>query len=109
MAVSVQSFRQAFEEFRKTDEATIAAKLKVARLQVNAGIWRDKEDAGVMYLTAHLLALSAAGQNMKLKPGDTGATVYSTQYETMKRQVTYGFRTAGAMPADALQDPVNGE
>lgn len=95
MAVTVQSFKNTFSEFRKTDDAEVQAKLNLARLSVAPSVWGDKADAGVLYLTAHLLALAPAGQNAKLKPENAGKTVYLQHFDRLKREVTFGFRTAG--------------
>lgn len=107
MSVSVQSFKQTFEEFRSTDDAAVSAKLALAKLQINAAVWGAKTDLGVLYLTAHLVSLSPAGQNAKLKPTENAKTIYGEQYKQYKRQVTYGLRTAGAMPGGATNNPNN--
>lgn len=109
MAVSVESLRQTFPVYRKTEEATITAKLVLARLSVNAAVWGAKHDAGVLYLTAHYLALDPAGQNAKLKPSeDMAQTVYGSTYLTLLRQVTFGMRVAGLPGAGAFTGPNNG-
>ncbi len=102
MAVSVESFKQTFSEFRSTENEEIEAKLRIARLQVASGIWGDKTDAGVLYLTAHLVALAPAGQNAKLKPVNAAQTVYKITFDQMKRQVTTGYRTAGLVPSGVI-------
>ncbi len=101
MAVTVQSFKQTFDEFRKTDDALVDAKMKLARLRVAPSVWGPKADGGVLYLTAHLLALAPAGENMKLKPENAAKTVYLIEFDRMKLEVTYGLRTAGLPPAGA--------
>lgn len=108
MAVTVQNFRNAFEEFRKTDEELIASKLRFARQRINATVWGDIYDQGVMYLAAHLLSVAPAGQNTKLKPENAAKTVYWLEYERLRNTVTYGLRTAGLPPAGAFSDPNNG-
>ena len=108
MAVTVESFKQFFEEYRKTENATVQAKLTQAVLQINSSVWGDKTDLGTLYLTAHMLALAPAGQNMKLEPENAGKTVYWFEYTMIRSQVTYGFRTAGVPSAAALEDPANG-
>jgi hypothetical protein len=108
VAVSVQSFKNAFSEYRKADDAEVQAKLNFARQRIDETVWGDKYDQGVMYLTAHLLAVAPAGQNAKLKPENAGNTIYKQEYTALKRAVTFGFRTAGVMPPGALTDPSNG-
>ncbi len=105
MAVTLAKFRNTFSEFRKTDDNEIEAKLAIARLQVNAGVWGAKTDTGVLYLTAHLVALGPAGQNAKLKPENAAKTVYRQHYRAVMRSVTFGFRTAGLPPVDAFDLP----
>lgn len=105
MTVTVESFRDTFSEYRSTDDAEIQAKLTIAQARVG-DVWGVKADAGVLYLTAHLLALAPAGQNAKLKPENAAKTVYGTEYKTMLREVTFGLRTAG-LP-NATEDPFNG-
>jgi hypothetical protein len=95
VAVTVDSFQQTFSEFRKTDRGEIEAKLKLARLEVASDIWGSRADAGVLYMTAHLLALAPAGQNAKLKPQNAAQTVYLQHFDRMKRAVAFGRRTAG--------------
>jgi hypothetical protein len=87
--------RQTFPHTRKTEEATLQAKLTLAKLSVNAAVWGTKADAGVLYLTAHYVALDPAGQNAKLKPEDMAKTVFGQTYRQLLRQVTFGLRTAG--------------
>jgi hypothetical protein len=108
VAVTVDSFKQTFDEFRKADNALVEAKLKLARLRVAASVWGAKADGGVLYLTAHLLALAPAGQNLKLKPETAAKTVYLIEFDRMKLEVTYGLRTAGLPPAGATDRPNNG-
>lgn len=100
MAVTVQSFKQFFPEFRKTEDATIAAKLAGAQVQIATTLWGAKTDLGTLYLTAHMTSLSPAGQNAKLSPKENAMTVYGEMYEQLKRQVTMGFRTAGTPQTD---------
>ncbi len=106
MAVTLAKFRNAFDEFRSTDDGAIEAKLVLARLEVNAGVWGGRADSGVMHMTAHLLSLAPSGQNARLKV--TGRTPYLMQYNRMKRAVTSGFaRTAGMAPPGAFNEPIN--
>ena len=108
MAVTVESFTQTFDEFRKADRASIEAKLALAKLQVTESVWGNKTDLGVLYLTAHMVALAPSGMNMKLKPESNQHTIYWPMYRAVQRQVTFGLRTAGLLPPNALKDPING-
>ena len=106
MAATLAQFRNTFPEFRSTEDAEIEAKLVLARLEVNVSVWGPRADAGVLYMGAHLIELSPAGQNAKLKPENAAKTVYLMHYNRMKRAVTVGVgRTAGAPPAGAFDLP----
>ncbi len=108
MAVSVQSFKNAFFEYRKTDDEEVRAKIRFAEQRIDETVWGTKYDQGIMYLTAHLLAVAAAGKNAKLKPENAAKTVYWQEYTALKNSVTFGFRTAGLPSANAFNDPSNG-
>lgn len=103
--VTLPRFRNTFPEFRKTEDHEIEAKIAIAKLRVNAGVWGDKADAGVLYLSAHMVALAPAGQNAKLKPENAAKTVYLQEYRAIMRSVTFGHRIAGAAPPSAFRDP----
>ena len=102
MAVTAASFRNTFGEFRKADTGEINAKLVLARLEVNAAIWGARTDSGVLWMTAHMLATAPAGQNAKLKPADSGKTVYLQMFDRIKKSAAFGFRVAGMPSADAF-------
>ena len=103
--VTVESFRQQFDEFRTTDQQSIESKLAIAKQNVNASVWGNKLDSGVLYLTAHYLSLAPSGQNAKLKPAEMAITTYGQTYKTLLRTVTFGIRTAGLPPAGATHGP----
>ena len=98
MAVTVETFLVGFPEFRQAPSALIAKKLADAQLQVDSAIWGEKTDTGVELLTAHLLAMSPFGQNVRMTiPGTRNGrteptTTYWTFFSKMMRQVTSGFR-----------------
>ena len=105
MAVTLAQFRNAYSEFRKSDDGDVSAKLMLAELEVNRAVWGPRADAGVMLVCAHFLAMAPAGQNAKLKPPQDGETMYFKQYKRTRRAVTSGFaRTAGMPRADAFTD-----
>ena len=106
MAATLAQFRNTFSSFRSTEDAEIEANLVLARLEVNTTVWGPRADAGVLFMTAHLLSLAPAGQNAKLKPENAAKTVYLSHFNRMKRAVTLGVaRTAGAPPAGAFDLP----
>lgn len=104
MTVSVQSFTNAFPEFRKTDAAEIQSKIAFAEQRINRTVWGGKADQGVMYLTAHLLSTAASGKNSKLRR-ENRVTNYELEYDKLKKMVTFGFRTAGQAPTGFQNNP----
>ena len=88
MSVTVHRFRLAFPEFKRTPEATIKEKIRSAALRVNASIWGDKADDGIMWLTAHLLSVAPMGEQARLKLENRG-TMYGVEYKKMVREVTF--------------------
>jgi len=107
MAVTVAKFQQTFSEFRKTDPEEIQAKLTLAALRVNTVVWGARADFGILYMTAHLLALAPDGQNAKLMPGVSANTVYLDTFNVVKKAVTVGYRQAGQPLASAFNDFTN--
>ncbi len=106
MAVTLPRFRNTFPEFRKTADSEIESKIAIAKLRITESVWGAKTDAGVLFLSAHMVALAPAGQNAKLKPENAAKTVYWVEYRSILRSVTYGLRTAGTAPASAFNiDP----
>ncbi len=109
MTVTLQKFRNAYSEFRKTDDGDVTAKIRLAEFEVNDAVWGDRADAGVMLMTAHMLMMAPAGQNAKLVPKD-GKTLYLKMFDRTKRAVTSGFaRTAGQPSAEAFNDIINND
>ena len=109
MAVTLAKFRNAYSEFRKTDDGDVLAKIRLAEFEVNDAVWGDRADAGVMLMTAHMLMMAPAGQNAKLVPKD-GKTIYLKQFDRTKKSVTAGFaRTAGMPSANAFTDIINND
>ncbi len=94
MAVTVESFRTEFVEFRSTPTPLVQAKLAQALLRTPVNIWGAKQDAGVSYLAAHLIAMSPGGEEMRLDK-KKGTTLYQLERRRLSRTVASGFRTAG--------------
>ncbi len=98
MAVGFSSFIVAFPEFRETSKTLVDAKIAEAKLRIDPEVWRTKADLGVSYLAADLLSISAQGQHSRLQPGNAkvtredALTTYERVYQSMKREVTSGFR-----------------
>lgn len=92
MAVTVARFVNDFPEFRDTDEAQITAKLTQAARRINVPVWGTAADDGVMFLAAHLLSISPAGEGARIQT-EKREDVYLLEWNRMKREVAYGFRT----------------
>lgn len=95
MAVTVASFAVSRPEFANTaasDPDYVQAMIDEASLEVDAEVWGDKADAGIMWLAAHKLALSPYGNNAELVAKDGKTTTYKTHYDALVMQVGHGFR-----------------
>ena len=97
ITVTVSSFLERFPEFTAVNEdfpTLIQLVIDEAILQVSLAVWGDKADLGVLYLTAHLLAISPYGEPSRLAPG-TGDTIYLHTFKTLQKEVTSGYRVVG--------------
>lgn len=97
MTVSVSDIRTRFPEFDNsaiTSDALITMLIDEAETRTPATIWGSKQDAGIRYLTAHLLALSPQARELKLATAD-GSTPYLAERQRLERIVSSGFRTTG--------------
>lgn len=99
MAVTVASFRARFPEFGSSDvtpDAVIQTCLDEAEDRTPEDIWGTgvKRDAGVRYLTAHLLAMSPQGRQLKLSTPD-GNSAYLPERRRLQGEVASGFRVTG--------------
>jgi hypothetical protein len=87
VAVTRTQFLVQFPEFTNAVAAQVDAFLAAAELEVDRDVWDAKADQGVMYLTAHKLALSPYGNAAKMVPkkADTlhGETSYGTHYDAL--------------------------
>ena len=75
-------------------DALITLKLAEAIAQIDTSLFElaTNADSAVKYLTAHLLALSPAGMNMKLTKAGTQDTIYWATYVRLVRAASAGFR-----------------
>lgn len=109
MAVTLAKFRNFYDEFRKTDDGTVLAKIRLAEFEVNDTVWGDRADAGVMLMAAHMISMAPSGENAKLVSKD-GSTIYLKMFDRTKKSVTSGFaRVAGQPSADAFNDIINND
>ncbi len=83
------------DDVPNTDQdALVNAKLAEATAQVDTSIFQSSTnaDSAIKYLTAHLIALSPAGLNMKLAKLGTQDTVYWPTYQRLARAASFGYR-----------------
>ncbi len=91
MAVTHDSFVLGFPEFSEAGRALFTAKIAEAVLLVDGDVWGSKEDLGVSYWAAHLLAMSPWGQQSRMLE-KKGRTTYEMHLDKLIKQVTSGFR-----------------
>ena len=93
MAVERRDFLARFPEFEPASKGMIDEAIAEAARNVVGGVWREKNDDGVRWLAAHLLAISPFGQQARLISKD-GSTTYGKRFAELVRSVTPGFRVA---------------
>jgi hypothetical protein len=102
MAVSVSDFVAFFPEFKRdgdTDHtARIQSCLGYATQRTPATKWGDLQDQGVLYLAAHLMAISPSGINAKLG-SVKGQSTYGAQRRYLNKLVAFG-RTGDDLSKD---------
>jgi len=86
-------FKKKYPEYKDTPDTLVQAKLDIAQGRVSEAAWGDRADAGVMQTTAHLLAFTPGSEHARLdtKNNKTGRSIYSSDLEQMRREVTMGF------------------
>lgn len=89
MTVSVDRFRLAYPEFRDTDAALIDQKIGAASVRTSAVSLGECYDQAVMLLTAHLLAMSPDGEQVRLKK-ENRVTNYLIELERLYRASAVG-------------------
>lgn len=101
MAVTYDSFIEAFPEFEEAKKKLVEAKIAEATRRVDPEVFRTKADDAIGYLAAHLLSMSPFGQHARLIPKnakptrDDALTTYEREYRALVRSVASGFRVTG--------------
>jgi hypothetical protein len=92
VSISVADFVAYFPEFKGDGSVTTNARLQSyinhAVLRTPSDVWGDLVDQGVLYLAAHLLAISPYGINAKLGNA-AGNSVYGVERSRLNRTVSY--------------------
>lgn len=91
MAVSAATFDARFPEFAGRPDALLTSVLAAATARCHSDTWGTGQNEGILYLTAHLLALSPFGREMRMVNRD-GTTAYQGTYETILIGATAGRR-----------------
>lgn len=91
MAVTRTSLATRFPEFSDTPVALVDACISDAVLMVDSAVYGAKADMAITYLAAHLIATNPLGEMARIdKKSDK--TVYSVQFDTIKRGIAAGCR-----------------
>lgn len=100
MAVDAAYIQMLFPEFAAVNPTRIAAFIGMAQASVNAGVWGTSYDAGLSYLTAHLLKKSGPGGGVQ---GGTSTAGTVTQEKVGELSRSYSTVDLGPTSAsDAL-------
>ena len=93
----LRMFDAVFPEFADAGDALKQSRLAMAITRTDRSVWgvttiTDDQlyATGVLYLAAHLLAMSPGGESMRLE-GET--TIYKQERDRMARSVASGFRS----------------
>lgn len=101
MAYSITDFRTAFPEFSHAPDSLVNQRIEWATNMVDPAVMGNLTNISIGLLTANLIAFTPAGQDMRLKVGNTETTLYLQQYKVLTRIKAGGARLA------ALQSDVD--
>lgn len=90
LVVQWGEFIEAFPEYQDVSRARIERFLDAAERELHPDVWGAKRGDGVLWLAAHMLALSPMGEPAKL--ATNGATSYGTHFDALVMSVASGFR-----------------
>jgi hypothetical protein len=91
VAVTHEQFIVQFPEFVRVPRAPVEAMLARAEDEVNRDIFAGLADNAIMYLAAHRLALSPAGQGVRTDPSKgNGASTYEKAFSDLVRKACAG-------------------
>lgn len=65
MAVTPSSIKSAFPDFSEEDDARIQTFIEMAEAQLNKSQWLKLYDQGVLWLTAHMLAMTPSPETVE--------------------------------------------
>ncbi len=100
MAVDAAYIQMLFPEFSAVNPSRISAFIGIAQNSLNSNVWGTAYDAGLAYLTAHLLKKSGPGGGVQ---GGTSTAGPITQERVGELSRSYGTVDVGSnSSADAL-------
>lgn len=88
------TFLAEFSEFADVPATVVDAKLALAELRTDASVWGERVDAGIYYLTAHLLAMSPNATALAKCCLPDGKTTYLQERMRMVRALGSAARLA---------------
>jgi hypothetical protein len=87
------AFQDRFPEYLNAPSAVVQSRISIALTRTPLDTWgAEYHTAGVLFLAAHLVAMSPGGEAMRLT-GET--TIYQTERNRLNRLVSAGYRIAG--------------
>lgn len=89
--MNVPTFLATYPEFSGIDPDMVTPFLARATTRLDPTVWGTRLEEGIGLLTAHLLALSPAGQMARLV-SEKGKTTYGTEFATLCRVVSIAIR-----------------
>jgi membrane-bound ClpP family serine protease len=88
MPVTAQQLQSVFPEFASARIPVVTAKIAEAALRCSAGEFGTLQDMAVLYMAAHLIAMSPGGEFARLKfphlEKDGAATIYERMYNDIR-------------------------
>lgn len=90
MAINVADFRTAFPEFTNTPEPLVTDRLSRASKEHDSGSWGELWETAVFLKTAHYLAITPQGREMRLSSEKSSETSYSKRLEELTPLAGFG-------------------
>jgi hypothetical protein len=95
--LTLEQFREQFPEFAEASDSLVESRLDMAKLMCDPEVWGQKRSLGIAFLTAHYIAISPGGEEMRLqgnqkagKAGEIPKTYYENEYQMLQRIVAGG-------------------
>ena len=92
---TLTEFRNLFQEFKTISDTVVTLWLEMGKIKVNPCVFLRQTKLGHAYWTAHTIAASPYGRNLKLVTAD-GKTDYSYTFDTILLTVSPGVTVCGS-------------